>query len=186
MKKSVDADMRKPRIHKIFDSDKLRRSPGLSSFLAGGKKDTLIATNGVPHLSIIPAGPIPPNPVELLASNRFKELIRKLETHFDRVIVDGPPQMGFADTLVMAQHVGGVVLVSSLGDTKRDGLRYFRRTMSNAHGTLLGCIVNKVNMNKRYGYSSYYQYYGGYEYGKKEKYEKLPPVVDDDEQPIAS
>ncbi len=172
----VDADMRKPRIHKVFDSDQLRRSPGLSSFLAGGKKDNLIASNGVPRLSMIPAGPIPPNPVELLASDRFKKLIRDLETQFDRVIMDSPPQMGFADTLIMAQHVGGVVLVSSLGDTKRDALRYFRRTMSNAHGTLLGCIVNKVNINKRYGYSSYYQYYGDYGDGKKGK---LPAVVDD-------
>jgi Mrp family chromosome partitioning ATPase len=83
----------------------------------------------------------------------------------------------------MAQHVGGVVLVSSLGDTKRDALRYFRRTMSNAHGTLLGCIVNKVNINKRYGYSGYYQYYGDYGDGKKGK---LPAVVDDDYQRIVN
>jgi succinoglycan biosynthesis transport protein ExoP len=163
----VDADMRKPRIHKIFASEGGSPSPGLSSFLAGVATKGIICANGVPNLHFIPAGPIPPNPVELLASRRFQRLMQALEKRYDRIIVDGPPHQGFADTLVLSQHVGGVVLASSLGETTRDALRHFRKSILNVRGTILGCIINKVDLTKRYGYQSYYRYYNYYSYGDK-------------------
>jgi capsular exopolysaccharide synthesis family protein len=174
----VDADMRKPRIHKVFAGENGNAGPGLSSFLAGVADKGIIRANGVPNLHFIPAGPIPPNPVELLASRRFQLLMQALEKRYDRIIVDGPPHQGFADTLVLSQHVGGVVLASSLGETTRDALRHFRKSILNVRGTILGCIINKVDLTKRYGYQSYYRYYNYYSYGETPggagKRKKLP------------
>jgi len=155
----VDADMRKPRIHKIFSDNAFNNAPGLSSFLAGVTKRGVICRNGIDNLHFIPAGPIPPNPVELLASKRFEKLMRYLEKRFDRVIVDAPPHQGFADVLVLAQSVGGVVLATGMGEAKRDELRHFKKSMLNIGAIILGCIINKVDVTKRYGYQSYYRYY---------------------------
>jgi polysaccharide biosynthesis transport protein len=160
----VDADLRKPRIHKVF-RDQPCDSPGLSKYLAW------VADSPRPcqaadqkNLYFIPAGPIPPNPVELLASKRFKRLMAALHKDFDRIIIDGPPHHGFADVLVLSQHVGGVVLVSSIGETTRGNLRHFKKAILNVKGNILGCIINKVNLTKRYGYGSYYRYYQAYNY----------------------
>jgi polysaccharide biosynthesis transport protein len=161
----VDTDLRKPRLHKIFGENG-NDGPGLSSFLAGaGDASGLVQRDGVPGVNFIAAGPRPPNPVELLASRRFGQLIRKLEQHFDRVILDAPPLQGFADTLVVSRHAGGVVLVCGAGETTREALRHFKKSVLGINGTILGCIINKVNINRRYGYPSYYyNYYGYYKY----------------------
>jgi capsular exopolysaccharide synthesis family protein len=170
----VDADMRKPRIHKVFSSNgDGKGSQGLSSFLAGSEGGEPLQSNGMGNLYYITAGPIPPNPVELLASESFARLIKGLEKRFDRVIVDGPPCQGFADVLVLSQHVGGVVLVSCIGETTRDSLRQFKKSMINVNGSILGCIINKVDLTKRYGYQSYYKYYTYHEVDKKKSKRRL-------------
>jgi capsular exopolysaccharide synthesis family protein len=165
----VDADMRRPRIHKVFGNNgDAKDIPGLSSFLAGAEGGELLRSNGTGNLHYITAGPIPPNPVELLASKSFAMLMKELEKRFDRVIVDGPPCQGFADILVLSQHVGGVVLVSSIGETTRDSLRHFKKSMMNVNVSILGCIINKVDLSKRYGYQSYYKYYEYYTYHRSD------------------
>jgi capsular exopolysaccharide synthesis family protein len=113
----------------------------------------------VENLHFIPSGPIPPNPVELLASPRLAKLMRYLEKRFDRVIVDAPPHQGFADVLVLAPKVDGVVLATGMGEAKRDELRHFKKSMHNIRANILGCIINKVDLSRRYGYHSYYRYY---------------------------
>jgi capsular exopolysaccharide synthesis family protein len=167
----IDSDLRKPRIHKIFDTSGNGTGPGLSSYLAGVVKENFIRESGIENLWILTAGPIPPNPVELLASSRFADLMVKASQRFDRVILDGPPHHGFADILVLSRQVGGVVLVSSIGETTREALRHFKKGILNVRGTILGCIINKVNVSKRYGYRSYYKYYQAYnyEYGEDKK-----------------
>ncbi len=159
----IDADMRKPKLHKFFKETNNNSSPGLSSFLAGvGSKGMVCDMGG--NLCFIPAGPIPPNPVELLATNRFTGLMQILTRRFDRVIVDGPPHPGFADSMVLSGQVGGVVLVSSMGETTRASIRHFKKSILAANGKILGCIINKVNLSKRFGYQSYYKYYSYYHY----------------------
>lgn len=166
----VDADLRRPRIHKVFsDIGDAKCNSGLSNFLAGADGEEILQSNGIGNLNFITAGPIPPNPVELLASENFAKLMKRLEKHFDRVIVDGPPCQGFADIMVLSQHVGGVVLVSGMGETTRDSLRQFKKSMINVNGSILGCIVNKVELSKRYGYQSNYKYYEYYTYHRKDK-----------------
>jgi len=161
----VDADMRKPKLHKFFQNPDDTSSPGLSKFLAGVSSKGLVCQNGISNVCFIPAGPVPPNPVELLASDRFAMLMQTLTRRFDRVIVDGPPYLGFADSLVISRLIGGVVLVSSMGETTRDALLHFKKSVLNSQGKILGCIINKVNLSKRFGYQSYYKYYSYYDYG---------------------
>jgi len=156
----IDADLRNPRLHEIFDCETVRRSVGLSRYLAGMSEENLVVHNGNENLHLIPAGPVPPNPVELLASHRFRDLITTMQQRYDHIIIDAPPFLGFADILVMSQVVGGIVLVSSMGETTRAALRDFKKSVTNCKGTILGCIVNKVNFSRRYGYHSYYKYYG--------------------------
>ena len=160
----IDSDLRKPRIHKVFDIKNGGNGQGLSSFLAGVTDRMQLCGGETENLRIIPSGPIPPNPVELLASRRFKRLLDQLAEKYDRIILDGPPHHGFADILVLSQQVGGIVLVSSIGETSREALRHFKKGINNVNGVILGCIVNKVNTAKRYGYRSYYRYYQAYDY----------------------
>ena len=167
----IDADMRMPSVHKFLGLEGTGSDRGLSSLLAGVDDKNAISKTDIANLFFIPAGPVPPNPVELLASNRFAKLMEQVGRHYDRIIVDGPPYQGFADTLVLSQHVGGVVLVCSMGETTRDALRHFKKSILNVRGTILGCIINKVNFSRRYGYHSYYSYYN-YDYaqdGKKRR-----------------
>ena len=98
----------------------------------------------------------------MLASDRFATLVQTLTQRFDRLIVDGPPYLGFADALVISRLMGGVVLVSSMGETTRDALLHFKKSVLNSQGKILGCIINKVNISKRFGYQSYYRYYSYY------------------------
>jgi capsular exopolysaccharide synthesis family protein len=163
----VDGDLRKPRLHKVMSMNGSGPSArkGLSQYLSGicGIEEVIRKTD-IPNLYFISAGPIPPNPAELLASSRMQELLRSLGEQFDRIIVDAPPASGFADVLVLGHHADGVILISTLGQTHREALRIFRRSLFNVRGNLLGCIVNKLNLGSHYGgyYYKYYKYYTNY------------------------
>ncbi|KKL87685.1 hypothetical protein LCGC14_1932240, partial [marine sediment metagenome] len=180
----MDADLRKPHLHKIFTQWSDGTRPGLSSYLAGVIDKNLIQKTDIDNLWFVPSGPIPPNPVELLASNRFTELMAVCNQKFDRIILDAPPHHGFADILVLSRQVGGVVLVSSIGETTRDALRHFKKGILNVQGTILGCIINKVNLTKRYGYRAYYKYYQAYnyDYGEDNKRKRVKKLKSDREK----
>jgi len=173
----VDADLRKPRVHQILASADGNNRQGLSSFLAGMDDECHVCHNGHANLCFVPTGTLPPNPVELLASGRFAELIDVFGQRYDRIIIDGPPMLGLADMIVLSQYVGGVVLVSSMGETTRRAVRHFKHSMANVQANVLGCIINKVDFSKRYGYASYYKqfsyYNSDYDQGSRKKGRKL-------------
>ena len=172
----IDADLRKPRLHEVFDLKGRVNGNGVSSFLAQ-VTDKLKVYNGYsPNLSIIPSGPVPPNPAELLASRRFVLLLQQLTGRYDRIILDGPPHIGFADTLILSKSVNGIVLVSSIGETSREAIGRFKNSIATVNGTLLGCIANKVDFSSKYGYGGYYRSYHSYAAnGLDEKaFEQLP------------
>lgn len=167
----IDVDLRKPSLHKIFrDGDK---GKGLSSVLTGqAKLSEVIEPTDFPGLDLISSGPLPPNPAELLSSKRMRKLLEVVVQKYDRVILDGPPYQGFAEILVLANMVDGVILIASEGETPREGVRHFRNSINNIGGRILGAIINKGGRKKgysAYGSYKYYAYNYNYAYGQKSK-----------------
>jgi capsular exopolysaccharide synthesis family protein len=163
----IDVDLRKPSLHHVFKDG--MRGKGLSSALSGmSSLDEVITKTDYPGLDFISSGPLPPNPAEMLSSKRMRELLQTVSKKYDRVILDGPPYQGFAEILVLANMVDGVILVSVEGNTPREGVKHFRRSVTNVGGRILGTIINKSGQRK--GYSSYsgYKYYSyNYNYGQE-------------------
>lgn len=163
----IDVDLRKPSLHHVFKEG--LRGKGLSSVLSGiAKLSEVIMPTDYPGLDFISSGPLPPNPAELLSSKRMRQLLTIVSRDYDRVILDGPPYQGFAEILVLSNMVDGVILISVEGSTPREGVKHFRRSVTNVGGRILGTIINKSGRKR--GYSSYggYKYYSyNYNYGKE-------------------
>jgi polysaccharide biosynthesis transport protein len=163
----IDVDLRKPSLQHVFNEG--LKGKGLSSVLSGmAKLSEVIMPTDFPGLDFISSGPLPPNPAELLSSKRMRQLLASVAKDYDRVILDGPPYQGFAEILVLSNMVDGVILVSVEGSTPRDGVKHFRRSVTNVGGRILGTIINKSGKKK--GYNSYggYKYYSySYQYGKE-------------------
>lgn len=116
----VDSDLRKPTIHKIFQQD---NKTGLTNILVEDKKINEVMRKVAdvdPNLYFIPSGPIPPNPSELLGSNKMKELLKELQEQADFIIFDSPPVIAVTDALVLATQVDGVVLILNFGEVPRE------------------------------------------------------------------
>ncbi|MCX5892038.1 MAG: polysaccharide biosynthesis tyrosine autokinase, partial [Deltaproteobacteria bacterium] len=157
----IDCDLRKPRIHGIF---KRHLQPGLSNYLTKNVRvEDIIQSTDVPNLSIIPAGTIPPNPVELLNSERFRDLLEELKTQFHHVIIDTPPILGFSEARIIASLVGGVVLVAKHESTPREAARMSARLLNQVGAQVLGTVLNQVKLRRRgYGKDYYYYYHDKY------------------------
>lgn len=153
----INADMRRPRLNKIYE-DESDNSNGLSTYLIG-KHDLAetVRNTEIPGLHFIPSGPIPPNPVELVGSERMKELIQSLLEEFDIVLIDSPPILGFADSLLMSRFVDGVLVVASQGLTQRELFRTTLDDVRKVHGKILGAIINRLQSHTdKYKYNYYY------------------------------
>jgi capsular exopolysaccharide synthesis family protein len=169
----IDADLRKPNLHRILrknvngngngngNGGSMNRGLGLSNYLTG-TGTAVIQQSGIPNLKVVYAGPIPPNPSELLSSNRMRHFLSRVYDQYDRIIIDGPPAMGFADGLILGHYADGVILVSVLGQAHREALRVFRRSLESVGGRMIGAIVNKLSQGIYYG--GYYKYYRYYSY----------------------
>jgi len=176
----IDADMRKPRIHKIFNHE---NGMGLSNFLSGhGDLESIIKKSEVPNLFYIPVGPIPPNPSELLGSNLFKKMLEVLEARFDHILVDSPPVLGFADAVVLSSAVNGVILTVLGGKTPREALQRAKEALQQTNTRILGVVINRVDI-RRSDYGYYYYQYHSY-YGEEEKKKEIPYVSE--EGPVSS
>jgi capsular exopolysaccharide synthesis family protein len=181
----VDADMRKPRIHKVFNT---KSDPGLSNLVLG--KCTLEeATHStrVKNLKMLPAGTIPPNPAEILGSKRMQELISQLKEQFEFVVFDTPPVLSVTDGAVLAGMLDGVALVIKASDTTRDHAKRALEHLHDVHARVLGVILNQVDFSKeRHYYSYYYKYYYYYsdEGEKKQRRSRQktrkPPIADNE------
>jgi polysaccharide biosynthesis transport protein len=171
----IDADMRKPRIHKIFNHE---NGMGLSNFLSGhGDLESIIKNSEVPNLFYIPAGPIPPNPSELLGSNLFKKMLGVLETRFDHILVDSPPVLGFADAVILSSSVNGVILTVLGGKTPRETLQRAKEALQQTQTKILGVVINRVDI-RRSDYGYYYYQYHSY-YGEEERKKEIPYVAEE-------
>jgi capsular exopolysaccharide synthesis family protein len=149
----VDADLRRPTVHKQFG---LANGAGLTSAIAGGMPIAEVSLDaGIENLRIVTAGPIPPNPAELLDSARFARIVEELRTTNDIIVFDAPPVLGVADASVLAGRVDGVALVVASGAVERKAARRAVQMLQQARANLLGVILNKVSS----GIGSYYDYY---------------------------
>ena len=152
----IDADMRKPTQRKLW---KIESTTGLCDFLAKIKSLELSKVKDLP-LWIVCTGTIPPNPSELLSSDRMKRFIDKCAKIYDYVIIDTPPINTVADAQIVSTYVDGVVLVSKSGDTTTDELNAAIDAVHRAGGNLCGVVLNNMNMKamKRYGDKYGYSY----------------------------
>ncbi len=155
----VDTDMRKPRLHRAFG---LSADVGLTSVLLDEKRlgEALKATQ-VPDLTVLPCGPIPPNPAELLHTERFRKLVVELSRRYDRILFDSPPVAAVTDAMILAGEVDGVVLLVKAAHTSRDAVVRARRALTDVQARIVGAVLNAVDLKSQgagYYYADYAQY----------------------------
>ncbi|MBK8011029.1 MAG: polysaccharide biosynthesis tyrosine autokinase [Deltaproteobacteria bacterium] len=164
----VDTDLRRPRLHRVFS---VSSETGVTTvLLKAASVEEVIRPTGVVGMDILPCGPLPPNPAELLHSSHFTELVETLCSMYDRVIFDSPPVNAVTDSVILSQIVDGTLLVAKVGTTAKDGVRRARRQLGSVNASLLGCVLNDIDLEHgSYGYSHYYYYSHRYGYGAEEK-----------------
>jgi len=159
----VDTDMRRPRLHKSMG---VPRGVGLSNLMLGeASMDDVIKTSEIPNLYVLPCGPTPPNPAELLLSHKFQQVLEGLGERFDRILLDSPPLQAVTDAAVLARRSDGVIIVVQAGKTMRDDLQRSVKQLRDVNAHLIGVILNDLDISDRqYGY-----YYYAYGYGEDAK-----------------
>ena len=153
----VDADLRLGRVHKIFNHSATK---GFSNMLISGTSEELpeyIKKTTIPNLYIVSRGTVPPNPSELLNSSSCRKLINIFRENFDRVIFDGVPVNGLPDSLVLANLVDRVIIVTTIGYTSIDELNQTKKALEQIDANIAGVVVNKAPTTKRGKYSNYYE-----------------------------
>jgi capsular exopolysaccharide synthesis family protein len=152
----IDADLRRPSQHRIFGVGNDR---GLSTLLSSpdrpwewGSVPTML-----PNLTVVPAGPLPPNPADLLSLERMRELLTEMRHTFDVIVLDTPPVLVVSDPLIVAAHVDGMILVTKSGKTRLDALRRAAATIQAGSVRIIGVIVNQQAGRGTEGY--YYTEY---------------------------
>jgi capsular exopolysaccharide synthesis family protein len=162
----VDCDMRRPCCHR---STGVENKPGFVRCLTGHVEmtDAILPVPGVPNLSVIPCGPIPPNPAEVLSSPLTADLLRRLRSEFEYVLLDSPPLLTVSDSRILSTLTDAVVLVTRAYSTPYDLVRRARGLLYSAGARILGVALNSVDAYKqgRSGYG-YYRYGYGYGYGQ--------------------
>lgn len=151
----IDADLRKPTVHYTFRTE---NHIGLSNVLT--KQSTLeeaVTVTAQEKLWVLPSGPIPPNPSELLGSRGMKTFLEEAKEGYDVIILDTPPVLAVTDAQVLANLADGVVLVVSSGKTETDAAKKAKELLESAKAKILGVVLN----NKKVQDSQYYYYYGG-------------------------
>ena len=161
----IDADMRKPRLHKIFN---INPEKGLSNLLIeeniSKPMECYFKVKQVKNLFVIPCGPIPPNPAELLESERLTYLIDQWEQIFDLIIFDTPPATNVTDPVILAKYIDGVILVLRAFHTQKEQAIRTKELMAQTDCKIFGVIINNIDVPQGgyYSYDAYYQQYCQY------------------------
>ena len=155
----IDADLRRPGIAESLD---LADGEGLAGFLTGAHsiEAALIQFSPVPALRVLPAGPKPPNPAQLLSSSAMESLLKELRQRFKFLVIDSPPVLPVTDAMILSTFVDGVAFVVESGVTARGAVVRARKVLENAGARILGLVLNKVDVR----HNGYYGYYGHYYY----------------------
>ena len=153
----MDCDMRKGRLHKIFN---IVNDRGLSNLLLENvetKFSSYIKKTNIENLYLLPKGVVPPNPSELLNSPKTKVLLRTLSDRFDYIILDGTPVNGLTDSLILTKYVDKTVIVASLNYTKTSDLEFTKKSLMSVGADIAGVIVNKTQDIHGNYYGNYYE-----------------------------
>jgi capsular exopolysaccharide synthesis family protein len=162
----VDADLRRPRLHHIFDR---HGDPGLTNLLVGEiALDAVAKPTGIDNLSSVPAGPTPPNPADMLGSERFRLFLTELSERFDRIVIDSPPVVAVTDSVVLSTLVDGTVFVARAFLTARHLSAQGLRALRDVGAPVAGVVLNAVNVNRHEYSYYYYRYY-------RDGYRSSPP-----------
>ena len=151
----IDCDLRKPRIHKVFNLD---NSKGLSTCLAGASDMDIVSMGPSKNLSIITSGPLPPNPSELLGSKKMQELMDCFGAKYDIILCDSPPLLTVSETLRLSSMVEGTIVVAKSGKTTYDVAKRGLKMLGDIDSHIIGLIIN--GMDTRKGGHYYYYNYG--------------------------
>ncbi len=164
----VDADLRRPGIHQKMG---LKPRAGLSTLLAGSDAfdDLVIPSPQLPNLFVLPAGPPPPHPAELLGSELMKSHLAEWRQRFDHILIDTPPTLSVTDAVLLSVEVDSVILVIRSGHTTKEALRRARYLLTQVNAHIMGVVVNAVNLQS----PDLHYYYYGTKYGGK-YYEEAP------------
>lgn len=152
----LDCDLRRPMMHKFFG---LKNTYGVVDALEGGRSPYETWQEPVPGLWVMTAGPIPPDPAELLGSERFTELLDLLRQEFDYVLMDSSPVQVVSDPAILSSRADGVLLIIDPQKTSKDAIQQTMRSLEIVGASILGTVMNKVKRPKRSSYSVY-EYYG--------------------------
>jgi succinoglycan biosynthesis transport protein ExoP len=158
----IDCDLRKPSTHKVFGVD---HSRGVSTYLSRDVPiEDLIQKLPVPNLSLLACGPIPPNPAELISSEKMKNMLHLLAERYDHILIDSPPLMHVTDPVILSTMVDGVIIVVHAGKSTRDVVRRARQELTSVGAKIFGVVLNNVDFRRdgydNYYYSRYYESYG--------------------------
>jgi capsular exopolysaccharide synthesis family protein len=177
----VDADCRRPRLHRLFG---LTGEVGLTSVIVGEcRPQEAVRPTAVPHLAVLPCGPRPANPAELLTSPKFEELLNELRGLYDFVLVDSPPLLAVTDPCVVAARADGVLLTIRVSKNGRPSAERAKEMLASLGANVLGVVVNGIGKEAgAYGYSYRHYRYDHYGYEYKSRDEERPadaagPVV---------
>jgi capsular exopolysaccharide synthesis family protein len=156
----IDADMRRPRLHSVFN---IENGDGLSTILSAEltEKEILnvIKQDEKTKLYMLTSGPIPPNPAELIGSEQMANLLKTLSANFTHVVVDSPPITSFTDGVLIASMVDGVILVVHAGKSSRQVVRRARQLLQDVGAKIFGVVLNNVNLRSQDNYYYYQSYY---------------------------
>lgn len=156
----VDADMRRPRLHQVFN---ITNGAGLSTLLSSEFDESglldIIQYDEKSKLNLLPSGPVPPNPAELIGSEQMSYLLKKLQNHFTHVVIDSPPIASFTDGVLIASMVDGVILVVHAGKSSRQVVKRSKQLLNDIGAKVLGVVLNNVNLRSQDNYYYYQTYY---------------------------
>ena len=167
----VSCDLRRPRIGAFFELDE---EDGLTSVLLGQRtlEQVLLPVSGHDRLSLLPAGPVPPNPAELLNGARARDIFTDLRKQFDLVLIDSPPVLPVTDAAILSRYADATLMLVAAGQTRRGDLHRAAEKLNQVGATILGIVLNKVSRQTGRDYGYY-----GYSYGYKPYQAAVSPVI---------